>query len=167
MRSEGIRGSYVAATSGIPLPPVVAPQGTPTVGLVTCARCTLRTRPGAFHICLDLTGDEPALPVKAKLGKKPEDDERTRRHEVRAVLPKAPRCACGKKLTGKSRQCRACFNASYVKPECGTIEGYNWHRREARKNPGPGNPWPLPKADPCGCREARAEYTRQHREQTP
>ncbi|HEY9354493.1 MAG TPA: hypothetical protein VIP28_14620 [Nocardioides sp.] len=159
MRSEGIRGSYVGATSGIPLP-AAAPMGTPGVGLVSCARCDLRTRPGAFHICL-----EPVAPrmEKPQVGKKPPPDERTARHEKRAVLPKARRCKCGKKLSSRVKQCRACHNATFEKPACGTIEGYNWHRRQAAKNP-TDQPWPLPKADPCGCRAARAEYTRQRRD---
>lgn len=65
MRTEGIRGSYVAATSGVPLPSTVRPS-TPTEGLVTCARCDLRTRPGAFHICLEPAAPEPVAVPKPK-----------------------------------------------------------------------------------------------------
>lgn len=163
MRTDGNASTYVGAQDPIPLPPRTA-QATPTVGLVTCARCPLRIRPGAFHICLEPSDDAPALPPKPMVDKKPPPDERTRRHEVRAVLPKKRRCECGKPVTKAGvTQCRACYIDSHPKPECGTIAGYDWHRRQARKNPGPANPWPLPKADPCGCRAARAEYTRQHR----
>lgn len=71
MRGDGIRGAYVGATSGIPLP-TRATQATPNTGLVACGRCDLRTRPGAFHICIDLSGDEPALPPKkTKVARKP------------------------------------------------------------------------------------------------
>lgn len=60
MRSEGIRGSYVAATSGIPLPTAAA-KSSPNGGLVTCPRCPLRTRPGAFHICLKPSDNEAVV----------------------------------------------------------------------------------------------------------
>lgn len=89
MRAEGIRGSYVGATSGIPLPPA-APTGTPGGGLVTCARCDLRTRPGAFHICLGPAAPEPVVtapqpepkadppkPKKRRGGKPALDDEQS------------------------------------------------------------------------------------------
>lgn len=39
-------------------------------------------------------------------------------------------------------------------PPCGTEEGYQWHRYHDR------DAWPLPVADPCGCRAAHNQRTR-------
>lgn len=45
----------------------------------------------------------------------------------------------------------------FVRPECGTEEGYQWHRYHDRGN------WPLPVGDPCGCRAAHAKRDRVRR----
>lgn len=41
----------------------------------------------------------------------------------------------------------------HVRPDCGTEAGYQWHRYQAKKDPG-NHSWPLPPGDPCGCRLA-------------
>lgn len=43
------------------------------------------------------------------------------------------------------------------RPDCGTEWGYRWHRRHDPDN------WPLPPDDPCGCRAAHTEWTRDNR----
>lgn len=101
MRQDGIRGHYVAATSGVPLPTrprknakKVAP------GLVTCVRCELRTRPGAFHVCIDLTEPEPVIA-------KPEPKPKKKAPKPRVVRP-TPTCACGKEISKDAKSCRSC-----------------------------------------------------------
>lgn len=47
----------------------------------------------------------------------------------------------------------------HVRPDCGTEEGYQWHRYQAKKDPA-NHPWPLPADDTCGCREAHAKRWR-------
>lgn len=153
--------AYVGARDGIPVP-TKPYERAGRAEWVVCG-CGFKGRPGGFHVCIDLSGDEPEPPPKKERTKKPEPDERTRRHEKRAVLTPALRCKCGKRLSSGARsQCRECFVASHPRPECGTVEGYNWHRRQAIKEP-ERNPWPLPKEDKCGCRAALAEASRLRR----
>lgn len=152
--------NYIGAREGVPVPTKpYARAGKAT--WVVCG-CGHKGRPGAFHVCIDLETPEPELPPKKTRTKKPPPDERTRRHEKRAVLEPAPRCKCGKRKDRSSKQCHECRANSYEKPECGTVEGYNWHRRQGAKNPG-AHPWPLPKEDACGCRAAQAEASRLRR----
>lgn len=41
-----------------------------------------------------------------------------------------------------------------AKPPCGSEQSYQWHRYHERDQ------WPLPADDPCGCRQAHAEWNR-------
>lgn len=154
--------SYVAARDGVPVP--TKPYARAGRAQWVVCSCGHKGRPGAFHICIDLSGDEPVPPPRKTLDKKPPPDERTARHEKRAVLQPTPRCACGNQKDRTSKQCQECRNNSYTKPPCGTVDGYAWHRRQARKNP-ESNPWPLPKEDTCGCRAAIAAQSRRRRGQ--
>lgn len=47
----------------------------------------------------------------------------------------------------------------YDPPSCGTPEGYQWHRYQAKKDPD-SSTWPLPADDPCGCRAAHSKQRR-------
>lgn len=118
-------------------------------GLATWVVCTCghKGRPGAFHVHLEPVA-EPTPDPAPKPSPKPKK-KRTRKGP-KPVSRGA--CACGAPLSrANARQCRACWSLA-LKPECGTPEGYQWHYRQAKKDP--SAQWPLPKADPCGCRTA-------------
>lgn len=137
---------HVGGTESVPLTTIAVPLA--GQGFVTCPRCDLRTRPSAFHLCLDLAAPEPVVAPKPKPAPKPKAKKRRKAPApaVRSI------CACGAPISkAGSRQCRSCWELA-LKPECGTPEGYQWHYRRAKKDP--AAQWPLPADDPCGCRAA-------------
>lgn len=145
--------NYVSARDGIPVP-TKPYERAGRAEWVVCG-CGHKGRPGAFHICVDLGTDEPVAAPKKKAAKKAKPRKR--------LAPVGSRvCECGKPKDRSSKRCHECRVSSYAKPECGTVEGYNWHRRQSVKNPG-AHPWPLPKADPCGCRAAQAANSKRRR----
>lgn len=97
MRSYGT-AHHVAGSGHVPLP-TVAPHIAPHERLMECDRCRLRTREGAFHLCLDLGTPEPVPPPKPK--KAPKAQQRR--------SPRAPRfCTCGVPISKEARSCRTC-----------------------------------------------------------
>lgn len=146
--------NYIGAREGVPVP-TKPYERAGRAEWVVCG-CGHKGRPGAFHICIDLSGDEPELPPKPE-PKKP------KAMKPRSSAPRAAgsqrsgnnRCACGVVIDDASRTCKRCYQASRNVAECGTPAGYQKHRRLAKKDPA-NNPWPLPEADECGCRAAYA-----------
>ena len=49
---------------------------------------------------------------------------------------------------------RGTYRPRTTQPSCGTEAAYQWHRYHERDT------WPLPAADPCGCREAHRIHER-------
>lgn len=123
MRAYGSSTTSVGGTTSVPLPPAPAKIGR-RVQLVEC-KCGHRGRPGAFHICIDLSTPEP----KAKPAPRPKREAQPR--VKRAALPKPKRepkptvereaalCAneCGATVYKAGNSCRACSAAARTKPK--------------------------------------------------
>lgn len=99
--------SYVGARDGIPVPTKpYARAGKAT--WVVCG-CGHKGRPGGFHVCIDLSADEPVVPPKPKPEPKP------RKPRTQALNSSTPRksqrtklCACGALIYPQSIQCMPC-----------------------------------------------------------
>lgn len=134
--------NYVSAREGVPVP-TKPYERAGRAEWVAC--CGMRHRPGAFHVHLEPTEPEPVIAPKPKAAPK-----KRARKSPRPVVKNT--CTCGASIpTAGANQCRPCWYLS-LKPECGTPEGYQWHYRQAKKDP--SAQWPLPEGDPCGCRTA-------------
>lgn len=130
MNSQGSTGTYVAATGTIDLPRPRRRKHRPARQRHACATCTLPlVRPGAFHICVDLSAPEVVVekPKKVKAAKKatvqrktygqltPEQreaaKERDRKNKRKARL--AARCPCVEDgceniVSGPGKRCNPC-----------------------------------------------------------
>jgi uncharacterized protein (DUF433 family) len=81
---------------------------------------------------------------------KPAPNKVAPRPQRRTQTASSNHCACGASIGPKSVQCKRCFDLSRVTSTCGTVSGYERHRRLAQRDPA-NNPWPLPASDECGC----------------
>lgn len=142
MYSYGKASTHVGGRDGVPLPKVAAaPTG--FVGWTIC-HCGLKHRPGVYHLCIDLETPEPIAPPKPKPSRKAKKPQKS------PSVVSSNRCACGAPIGPRSRRCAPCFDLSRVTAKCGTVSGYERHRRLAQRDPA-NNPWPLPDSNACGC----------------
>lgn len=112
MRVYGNATTAVGGRESVPLPATPAKIGR-RPELVEC-RCKLRLRPGAFHICLDLSTPEPPPPPvkpKPKPRAKPANTAAPKGKRGRPrVEREAPTCrnGCGRTVSLPGNQCRPC-----------------------------------------------------------
>lgn len=106
MKNEGSVGAYVGGTGPIGLPEPKRRKHRASKSRHVCATCALPlVRPGAFHICLDLTKPEPVV-VKVKVKKATTKPRRTE------VAKTASRCACGADISRGAKTCHRCLGLS-------------------------------------------------------
>jgi hypothetical protein len=105
--------NYIGATEGVPVPKVpYARAGKAT--WVVCG-CGHKGRPGAFHICVDLSEPEPKpKPVPVARPKPKKRSRVAEESKPKRVKAPAPLCAddCGAEVSKAGVQCRRCYNAS-------------------------------------------------------
>lgn len=131
MRSYGSATAAVIATRGVPLPAEPAKIGR-RAELVECG-CGHRGRPGAFHICIDLSTPEPKpapierpkqkakttpkvqpRPAPASSTPKPKPAPKPKPERTpRPPVPK-PLCVsgCGSEVAHPGNRCRPCYDDS-------------------------------------------------------
>lgn len=131
MKNYGQVGTYVGATGPIGLPAPKRRKHRASKPRHVCATCDLPlVRPGAFHICLDLTKPEPVVvkvKPKLKINSKPrpargdlDPDELKRRRqrdrEYKAKLKADEKrtyptshCACGVVISRAAKKCSKCM----------------------------------------------------------
>lgn len=95
--------NYVSAREGVPVP--TKPYERAGRAEWVACKCGLKHRPGAFHICIDLSADEPIVAPKPKPEKKAPKPKAT--PKPRAAR-KTGKCACGASISREATSCRSC-----------------------------------------------------------
>jgi uncharacterized protein (DUF433 family) len=106
MYSYGKATNSVGGREGVPLP-TTAPAPIGHRGWTVC-KCGLRKRPTAFHICIDLSADEPQVqPKPAPKKRATPKPQKTPAPKPRAAR-KTGKCACGADISKSATSCRPC-----------------------------------------------------------